>query len=77
MPPRGWKSTIPKITGLERALVNSEKVTVSGPLGKPVECVYGILEESKTAIIEMSGAAGITLVSDNLRTNRALLEFAA
>lgn len=42
-------------------------VTVSGPLGKPVECIYGILEESKTAIIEMSGAAGITLVADQDR----------
>lgn len=42
-------------------------VTVSGPLGKPVECVYGILEESKTAIVEMSGAAGITLVADHER----------
>ena len=45
----------------------TEKVTVSGPLGKPVECVYGILEESKTAIVEMSGAAGITLISEQER----------
>ncbi len=41
-----------------------QKVTVCGPLGAPVECLYGILEESKTAIVEMSGAAGITLVPD-------------
>lgn len=39
------------------------EVTVTGPLGKPVSCRYGILEESQTAIIEMSGAAGITLIS--------------
>ena len=45
----------------------NEKVTVLGPLGRPVECVYGILEERKTAIVEMSGAAGITLVSDQER----------
>ena len=44
-----------------------EKVTVTGPLGKPVECAYGILDESKTAIVEMSGAAGITLVPDQGR----------
>ena len=42
-------------------------VNVTGPLGESVECVYGILEESKTAIIEMSGAAGITLVPDSKR----------
>ena len=41
-----------------------ESVEVTGPLGEKVNCLYGILEESKTAIIEMSGAAGITLVPD-------------
>lgn len=37
------------------------QVTVTGPLGKTVNCEYGILEKSKTAILEMSAAAGITL----------------
>ncbi|MBR3598331.1 MAG: glycerate kinase, partial [Lachnospiraceae bacterium] len=41
-----------------------ETVKVTGPLGEKVNCEYGILEESKTAIVEMSGAAGITLVPD-------------
>ena len=40
-------------------------IQVTGPLGKPVTCTYGIMEHTKTAIIEMSGAAGITLVPDN------------
>lgn len=40
------------------------KVTVTGPLGTPVEAAYGILDVSKTAIIEMSAAAGITLVDE-------------
>lgn len=44
-----------------------EKVSVTGPLGEKTDCVYGILEESKTAIIEMSGAAGITLVPEEKR----------
>ena len=44
-----------------------ETVRVTGPLGEKVDCVYGILEESKTAIMEMSGAAGITLVPDEKR----------
>lgn len=39
-------------------------VTVTGPLGTPVEAAYGILDDSKTAIIEMSAAAGITLVDE-------------
>lgn len=44
-----------------------ESVKVTGPLGEQVDCLYGILEESKTAILEMSGAAGITLVADEMR----------
>ena len=49
-----------------------EKVKVTGPLGKEVEAEYGILEPSethkvKTAIIEMSVAAGITLVDEKER----------
>ena len=44
-----------------------ETVTVTGPLGNPVTCAYGVLGESKTAIIEMAGAAGITLVPDRER----------
>ena len=37
------------------------QVCVTGPLEKPVLCSYGILDAGKTAVIEMSGAAGITL----------------
>lgn len=44
-----------------------ETVTVTGPAGKPVDCVYGMLDESKTAIVEMSGAAGITQVTGEER----------
>ncbi len=44
-----------------------QHVQVTGPLGTPVDCAYGIIDESKTAIIEMSGAAGITHVPDELR----------
>ena len=44
-----------------------QEVTVTGPLGAPVMCTYGILEETKTAIVEMSGAAGITLVPEEER----------
>lgn len=41
-----------------------ETVEVTGPLGEKVACTYGILETEKTAIVEMSGAAGITLVPE-------------
>ncbi len=44
-----------------------QNIQVTGPLGEPVDCEYGIIEETRTAIIEMSGAAGITLVSKEKR----------
>lgn len=38
-----------------------ETVRVTGPLGEKVACRYGIIADD-TAVIEMSGAAGITLI---------------
>ena len=37
---------------------------VTGPLGSSVSAYYGYLEESKTAVLEMASAAGITLVPE-------------
>ena len=37
------------------------RMTVKDPLGRPIECEYGIID-SNTAVIEMSAAAGITLL---------------
>lgn len=49
-----------------------ENVCVTGPLGKKVDAIYGIIEpskdnEKKTAIVEMSAAAGITLIDEKDR----------
>ena len=56
------------VEGMGGVFVTKE---VTGPLGEKVEAVYGIIELkddlSKTAIIEMSAAAGITLVSEESR----------
>lgn len=35
---------------------------VTGPLGKPVKASYGLVRKTNTAVIEMSSAAGITLL---------------
>ena len=45
----------------------TEHVKVTGPLGEPVICEYGIIESTKTAVIEIAGAAGITQVPDEKR----------
>ena len=44
-----------------------QTITVTGPVGTPVECSYGIISDNRTAIIEMSGAAGVTQVPVELR----------
>lgn len=41
-----------------------EHVSVTGPLGTGVEAAYGMIVATKTAVIEMSAAAGITLVDE-------------
>lgn len=68
----GGEGTVEALTlGMNGKL---ENVIVTGPLGKKVTAVYGILDEhtangetKKTAIVEMSAAAGITLISEEER----------
>lgn len=42
-------------------------ISVCGPLGAQVDCTYGLLPQSSTAVIEMASAAGLTLVPRALR----------
>ena len=54
------------------AAVGGEKVvvTVTGPLGEPVQAVYGRLSDGVTAVIEMAQASGLPLVPEALRDPR-------
>lgn len=58
----GTVDAIVAATGGERV-----EVTVRGPLGTPVTSSYGLISRTKTAIMEMSAAAGITLVAEGDR----------
>ena len=42
-------------------------ITAVGPLGDKITCEYGIISKTETAVIEMSAAAGITLVPPEKR----------
>lgn len=42
-------------------------ISVHDPLGRNITASYGIIRETKTAVIEMAAASGITLVSENER----------
>ena len=43
------------------------QTTVCDPLGNKIQAIYGIVRKTKTAVIEMSAAAGITLIDENKR----------
>lgn len=43
------------------------EVMVHNPLGKMINACYGIIPQTKTAVIEMSAAAGITLIEPGER----------
>lgn len=74
----GEGTTDALISGLGGRRIN---LTVTGPMGDPVDCYYGILENAAcgngiscghTAVMEMASAAGITLVpSDQKNPLRA------
>lgn len=58
----GGEGTVEALTlGMGGTILN---VRVTGPLGEPVDCQYGMIEETKTAVLEMAAAAGITLVKE-------------
>ncbi len=43
------------------------KVTVTGPIGAPVEASFGLLADGETAVLEMASAAGLHLVPADRR----------
>jgi glycerate 2-kinase len=58
--------------GTVEALVTATRgrmipATVTGPLGDPVEAVYGVLGDDVTGVVEMAQAAGLTLLSEKER----------
>ncbi len=45
-------------------------LTVTGPMGDPVDAVYGLLGDGETAVIEMASASGLALVPPEHRDPR-------
>ncbi|GMV94200.1 MAG: glycerate kinase [Candidatus Hydrogenedentota bacterium] len=50
-------------------------LTVTGPLGDPVDAVYGVLGDGTTAVIEMASASGLALVPKERRDPRIATTF--
>ncbi|MGD6818227.1 glycerate kinase [Metabacillus sp. 84] len=54
--------------GMVQAMVGASsgslvKKTVTGPLSQPVQAVYGLIDNGRTAVIEMAEASGLHLIS--------------
>jgi glycerate 2-kinase len=43
------------------------RVSVSDPLGRPVEAAFGLIDDGRTAIVEMAQASGLSLVAERER----------
>ncbi len=58
----GGEGLIDSLTGKAESFI--KKITVTGPLGKPVEARLGIIDQGSTAVIEMAAASGLLLVPE-------------
>lgn len=57
----GGEGTVASLVSARNGIY--KEITVKGPLGKPVNAIYGMLD-SETAVMEMAAASGITLVDE-------------
>lgn len=46
------------------------ELTVTGPLGDPVRAVYGVIDDGKTAVVELAAIAGLSLIPPEKRDPR-------
>lgn len=61
----GGEGTVQSLVDATGGELVTERVT--GPLGDPVEAVYGLLGDGESAVIEMAAASGLPLVPEEQR----------
>ncbi|MBD3293259.1 MAG: glycerate kinase [Armatimonadia bacterium] len=61
----GGEGTVQSLVDATGGSLITERVT--GPLGEPVDAVYGLLGDEESAVIEMAAASGLPLVPDEQR----------
>lgn len=64
----GGEGTVDALVTATHGTLHTTRVT--GPLGRPVDAVWGILGDGRTAVIEMAAASGLALVPKNDRNPR-------
>jgi glycerate kinase len=50
-------------------------VTVVGPLGSPVDASFGLIDEGRTAVVELASSSGLTLIPPESRDPRVTTTF--
>ncbi len=56
----GGEGTVEALVAAHRGRL--VQVTVEGPLGDPVEAEFGLIDEGRTAVVELAAASGLPLV---------------
>src|SRR5713226_1953848 len=61
--------------GTVEALVSARKgtfhsVQVEGPLGDPVQAMYGLIDGGRSGVVELASASGLTLITADKRVPR-------
>ncbi|MFW6437879.1 MAG: glycerate kinase, partial [Armatimonadota bacterium] len=61
----GGEGTVQSLVDATDGSLITQRVT--GPLGEPVDAIYGLLGDGESAVIEMAAASGLPLVPDEQR----------
>ncbi len=61
----GGEGLVESLTGKPGSSLQT--ITVTGPLGRPVEAVFGLIDDGRTGVIEMAAASGLSLVPEGKR----------
>lgn len=61
----GGEGTVEALVTATSGTVHS--IRVMGPLGEPVDAFFGVLGDSRTAVVEMAAASGLPLVPEGRR----------
>jgi len=69
----GGDGTVEAIVSARRGRYRTARV--EGPLGDPVEARYGLIDDGRTAVVELATASGLALISDHRRDPRRASTF--
>ena len=64
----GGDGTVEALVTAQRGVFRSAEV--EGPLGEPVQATYGLIQERRTAVVELASASGLALLAPDRRNPR-------